>query len=57
LKTGQRGSFPGIYYWFEGDQMWDKSIEATDELGCIGCFWNDPYTWRQKLNDIIVDKN
>ena len=51
--TGIRGNFPGIYYWYDGKKEWDKNISPHDEQGCIGCFWYDPYTWREKLNKLI----
>ena len=25
-KTGNRGYFPGIYFWFKGAQIWDKKL-------------------------------
>lgn len=53
FKTKRRGNFPGIYFWFEGDENWSEKIEPTSAQGCVGCFWNNPYAWRQKLNDII----
>jgi len=49
-KTGERGVFPGIYYWFKGGRMWDKKIDKHDQRGCEGCFWYDPYKWRNALN-------
>lgn len=52
-KTGKRGCFPGIYYWFKGDENWDKKISNYDKRGCEGCFWNNPYKWREELNKII----
>lgn len=53
MKTGKRGCFPGIYYWFKGDENWDKKIDKYDKEGCEGCFWNNPYKWREELNKII----
>ncbi|MBN2086982.1 hypothetical protein JW758_01410 [Candidatus Peregrinibacteria bacterium] len=53
FKTGKRGNFPGIYYWFKGGKNWDKKIEKHNKKGCEGCFWNDPYTWREKLNNLV----
>lgn len=49
-KTGERGTFPGIYYWFKGGKFWDKKIDKHDKKGCEGCFWNDPDKWRCALN-------
>lgn len=53
-KTGERGSFPGVYYWFKGEKYWDTKIDKHDKKGCEGCFWNDPYKWREELNKVIV---
>jgi len=53
-KTEIRGTFPGIYYWYEGNQKWDA--ELNDEKGCVGCFWYDPHRWRKELNKIITEK-
>ncbi|MDR2341801.1 MAG: hypothetical protein LBD84_02000 [Campylobacteraceae bacterium] len=52
LRTKKRGSFPGIYFWYKGDEIWHGATDY-DENGCIGCFWYDPYTWREELNSII----
>jgi hypothetical protein len=52
-KTGKRGIFPGIYYWFKGSKYWDKKINIHDERGCEGCFWHNPYKWRDSLNDEV----
>lgn len=52
-KTGIRGSFPGIYYWFKGKKNWDKNINNQDEKGCVGCYWNNPYKWRDEINKLV----
>ncbi len=52
-KTGKRGYFPGIYYWFKGGKSWDKKVDKHDEKGCEGCFWNNPYKWREELNKVV----
>lgn len=52
LKTGTRGNFPGIYFWYVGDENW-TGIDKFDENGCHGCFWYDPFKWREELNKII----
>ncbi len=49
--TNVRGNFPGIYFWYEGDKHWQA--EAHDENGCVGCFWYDPYKWREELNKLV----
>ena len=51
VKTNKRGNFPGIYFWYEGDENW--RTEPHDEKGCVGCFWYDPYKWREELNKIV----
>jgi len=48
VKEGLRGHFPGIEFWFEGGPKW-AGASKTDENGCKGCFWNDPYAWRKAL--------
>lgn len=47
-----RGSFPGIKYWYEGNEQWQGANDC-DPRGCVGCFWYDPYEWRKKLNELI----
>ena len=51
FKTGKRGSFPGIAFWYEGNENWVGGLH--DEKGCVGCFWYDPYEWRKKLHEIV----
>jgi hypothetical protein len=53
VRTNKRGSFPGVYYWYEGDENWVE--ENDNEAGCIGCFWYDPFLWRDKLNELIAN--
>ena len=55
-KTGRRGNFPGIYFWFKGGKDWDRKIDKHDKKGCEGCFWFSPYKWREELNKIIKKK-
>jgi type II secretory ATPase GspE/PulE/Tfp pilus assembly ATPase PilB-like protein len=55
LKTGERGNFPGIYFWFKGNKKWDEKIGKYDKKGCEGCFWNNPDKWREEINK-VVDK-
>ncbi len=52
VKTGERGHFPGIYFWHQGNENW-QCENPHDEKGCIGCFWYDPYAWREALNQIV----
>jgi hypothetical protein len=51
MKSNIRGIFPGIYYWHNGSEKWE--CNKSDEKGCIGCFWYDSYTWREKLNNFL----
>lgn len=53
VATQKRGSFPGIYFWYQGDENW-KGINEFDEKGCVGCFWYDPYKWRDELNKKLI---
>ena len=55
VKTGKRGHFPGIYFWYEGNENW-QGTSKCDESGCIGCFWYDPYQWREELNKLVNNK-
>jgi hypothetical protein len=55
-QTGERGTFIGIDYFYEGGEMWDKNIADDDERGCLGCFWYDPETWRNSLNSELRRK-
>lgn len=55
-KTGIRGNFPGIYFWYQGDKTW-QGVSKSDKDGCIGCFWYDPYKWREELNKLINSLN
>ncbi len=52
VKENIRGNFPGIYFWYDGDENWNGKT-TTDENGCIGCFWYDPYKWREELNSRV----
>ncbi|MCI0331353.1 MAG: hypothetical protein L0196_10510 [candidate division Zixibacteria bacterium] len=56
-KTGERGTFIGINYFYEGNEKWDPNIPEDDEKGCIGCFWYHPENWRKSLNEKIERKN
>jgi hypothetical protein len=49
---GTRGSFPGINFWYKGTSIWQGDT-SHDKNGCIGCFWYDPYKWREELNKIV----
>ena len=50
VKTGKRGKgYKSIEFWYVGNQEYDDSI------GCLGCFWHDPTTWRKKLNEFVKE--
>lgn len=53
FKTGIRGIFPGIGFFYKGNERWEKKISPFDERGCEGCFWYNPDKWRKALNLII----
>lgn len=55
VKTGIRGCFPGIKFWYKGTEKWEGKTKC-DPNGCIGCFWNNPYKWRDELNKILKKK-
>lgn len=52
-KTGERGTFIGINFFYEGGSNWDSKIPVDDVRGCQGCFWHNPDKWREKLNNIL----
>ena len=53
-KTGKRGTFIVIEYFYQGSPTWPEYIAADDERGCHGCFWYNPDKWRQSLNELIA---
>ncbi|MHC4648267.1 MAG: restriction endonuclease [Planctomycetota bacterium] len=55
-QTGERGTFIGINFFYEGGQWWDAQYESCEERGCGGCFWYNPELWRQALNKLIGDR-
>jgi len=50
VKTGERGTFIGIDYFYSGGHQWDDNIDPHDKKGCYGCFWYNPTKWRDTLN-------
>ncbi|MBI3740501.1 MAG: hypothetical protein HY257_01940 [Chloroflexi bacterium] len=54
-KTGERGTFIGINYFYAGDERWPSDIPSDDEHGCYGCFWYSPEEWRDNLNSVLKD--
>ncbi|MDP2209492.1 MAG: hypothetical protein Q8K98_12095 [Bacteroidota bacterium] len=55
-KTGTRGTFIGIDYFYQGGSEWDSNIFDDDKSGCYGCFWYDPGKWREYLNKKIKNQ-
>ena len=55
FKERIRGSFPGINFWYQGTEEW-QGKNQYDEDGCVGCFWYNPYKWREELNKIVNNK-
>jgi ribosomal protein L28 len=52
VKSEIRGNFPGVYFWYKGNKKWGGE-NIHDEKGCVGCFWYDPYKWREELNKLV----
>lgn len=52
-KTNERGTFIGINFFYEGDELWDNEIASDNERGCVGCFWFNPENWRYNLNEFL----
>jgi hypothetical protein len=50
-KISIRGTFPGIKYYYKGNELYDNNL--NNQEACIGCFWFDPYEWRASLQKII----
>ena len=55
-KTGIRGTFIGINFFYVGGPLWDNMVQPDDERGCIGCFWYNPEEWRKSLNEVVKEK-
>ncbi len=53
VRTGERGTYIGINYFYQGTAKWSSSTPDDDSRGCIGCFWYDPETWRNSLNELL----
>jgi hypothetical protein len=51
--TGIRGTYSEINFYYKGSKDWPIDIATTDKSGCVGCFWYDPYTWRQHINSCL----
>lgn len=50
VKTGVRGSFMGIEWYYHGNKHWDNTIPFDSEKGCVGCPWYDLKEWRFSLH-------
>lgn len=50
VKTGKRGDFMGIKWYYEGNENWEGATE-NDEKGCVGCPWYDLELWKTKLSE------
>jgi hypothetical protein len=57
VKTGERGTFIGINFFYEGYEKWDLRFASDDEHGCYGCFWFNPSKWRDALNAFLETKD
>lgn len=49
VKTGKRGDFFGIEWYYEGDENW-RGTSKADEQGCVGCCWYDMAEWKDRFN-------
>ncbi len=52
VKTGIRGNFMGIKWFYKGNDNWDGKT-PFDEEGCVGCPWYDLVEWKEQLNKKI----
>jgi len=67
FQTNKRGIIFGIKYFYEGDENWETNFQNQNlpitkvgkdaEIGCIGCAWYDIQTWRESLNQFILDSS
>jgi len=48
VRTGNRGSFFGISWYYQGDMSWEGQI-MDNESGCLGCPWYDLSRWKIEL--------
>ena len=55
VRSGVRGSFMGIRWYYEGDLKWNGSCKS-DENGCVGCPWYDLVLWKEKLLESLNNK-
>lgn len=50
VRTGKRGIFMGIKWYYEGDENWNGQ-STYDEQGCIGCPWYDLIEWKSQAQN------
>jgi RNA polymerase subunit RPABC4/transcription elongation factor Spt4 len=57
IRTGKRGTPFGIRFWYKEGEEWPSIHQrgAEAEEGCIGCGWYDFETWRNALNQKLVE--
>jgi len=58
-QTGKRGKLNNINFYYSGNEDWPTGLPKKgkeSEVGCVGCFWYDMKTWREKLNELIGKK-
>lgn len=48
VKTGVRGDFLGIRWFYQGGNTWEGKT-PHDEEGCVGCPWYDLALWKGQL--------
>ena len=48
VKTGIRGDFVGINWFYKGGEKWE-GVTPSDESGCVGCAWYDLDLWKREL--------
>jgi hypothetical protein len=56
VKTGTRGTFIGIKWFYTGDEAW-KGATPHDEKGCKGCPWYDLEFWKNSLTKTLAKLN
>lgn len=50
VRTGKRGIFMGITWYYEGDENWNGKT-PYDEQGCVGCPWYDLNEWKKQAQN------
>lgn len=52
VKTGIRGDFMGIAWYYQGDATWNGKT-VSDGNGCLGCPWYDLVEWKKRLSEAL----